>query len=397
MVVFSYYPDDPRVRREAEALVAAGMEVDVCCLRRSDQHPRETVGGVEVHRLPVVRKRQSPLRYLWEYASFILLAGARLARIHRASRLDVVHVHNMPDILVASALVPRIGGARVILDLHDPMPEVFMTKYGLAAEHPLIRVLRGLERWSIRAADAVLTPNETFRNVFVARGCPPGRIAVVMNTPDPAIFLSDGRGVSPFGPRRPGEFRLMYHGTIVERHGLDTAVDAVVRVREHLPGAVLHVFGEGDFVGPFLARVEERAAGDCVVYHGQVSLEAIAAAIPHIDAGIIPNKRSVFTEINLPTRIFEYLAHGKPVVAPRTQGVREYFGEDALHFFEPGSVDELVQAILAAGDPERSASILARGTIVFEAHRWEHEQKTLLRVVTGLVNSRKRPSLRPSA
>jgi glycosyltransferase involved in cell wall biosynthesis len=386
MAVFSYYPDDPRVRREAEALVAAGMEVLVCCLCKPGQPAVETVRGVIVHRLPVVRKRGSPVRYVIEYVGFIVLALLRLARIHRTQALDVVHIHNMPDVLVAAAIVPRLSGARVILDLHDPMPEVFMTKYGMGTEHVVIRILQMLERWSIKCAHLVLTPNGAFRDIFVRRGCPAAKVAVVMNTPDPAVFSLPG-GVSAVPvARRKGEFRLMYHGTIVERHGLDTALDALIFVRTTLPGVVLHVFGEGDFVGPFLSRVRELSLESLVVYHGQVPLEVIAATIPSVDVGIIPNKRSVFTEVNLPTRIFEYLAHGKPVIVPRTRGINEYFDDSSLNFFDAGDANSLAGAIQAIQrDPVRAQVVLDRGRAIFEKHSWPVERANFVRLVEGLL------------
>jgi glycosyltransferase involved in cell wall biosynthesis len=386
MAVFSYYPDDPRVRREAEALAGAGMEVLVCCLRRHDQKPVETVGGVSVHRLPVVRKRGSPLRYLGEYASFIFLALFRLARIHRSGRLHIVHIHNMPDILVAASLIPRLGGARVVLDLHDPMPEVFMTKYGLGARHPVIRLLKTLERWSIRFSHLVLTPNGAFRELFIRRGCPAGKIAVVMNTPDPAVFSRHEVPPGPLGERGESEFRLMYHGTVVERHGLDTALDALAILRTSVPGIVLHVFGEGDFVDPFLRRVQELSLHSLVKYHGQVPLEEIAAVIPAIDVGIIPNKRTVFTEVNLPTRIFEYLAQGKPVVVPRTRGISEYFDEGALFFFDAGNARSLAETILSIRqDPAGARAILERGRVIFEHHSWPVERERFVKLLETLL------------
>lgn len=389
MAVFSYYPDDPRVRREAEALASSGMDVLVCCLCKPGQQPVESVRGVTVHRLPVVRKRGSPLRYLFEYAAFTLLALFQFARIQRSGAVDIVHVHNMPDVLVAAALVPRLYGARVILDLHDPMPEVFMTKYDLAAGHPVIRILRMLERWSIRYAHRVLTPNGAFRDIFIERGCPAGKIAVVMNTPDPAVFSRQGGDTAIPGPRREGEFRLMYHGTVVERHGLDTALDALVLIRSALPGVVLHVFGEGDFVESFLARTRALSLESLVVYHGQVSLEDIAATIPSIDVGVIPNKRTVFTEVNLPTRIFEYLAHGKPVVVPRTRGIREYFDDGSLHFFDAGDASGLAGAILSIyRDPAKALSVLEGGTAVFQQFAWPAEKERFIRIVETLLLER---------
>src|SRR5687767_13192959 len=153
MLAHTYYLRDPRVRREAEALAAQGVEVHVICLRE----PRKTgaerearhaiVNGVRIHRLPVSRRRGGVLRYLYEYMAVGLAGAVKLASLHLRRRLHVVHVHNMPDILVLAALVPRLFGSTVVLDVHDPMPELY-TSWNHRADSLLVRLLRIQERIS---------------------------------------------------------------------------------------------------------------------------------------------------------------------------------------------------------------------------------------------------------
>lgn len=392
MVVFSYYPADPRVRREAEALVEAGMAVDVVCLKGKDQPWTETVRGVGVCRLPIERRRGGKIRYLWEYASFVLLSCLVVAVLHLRKWYRAVHVHNMPDVLVFSALVPRLLGKKVILDLHDPMPEVFMAKYGMSETSRGIRLLRFLERLSIGFAHLVLTPNITFRNLFVSRGCPPGKIHVIMNSPQESVFLRERKEppVEPAETAKP--FTIMFHGTIVERHGLDTALEALTDLKDILPNLRFQVFGEGDFVEKFLSLVEGKHLENVVCYHGFVPLETISEAIPDIDLGLIPNKRSPFTEINMPTRIFEYLSLEKPVIAPRTRGVLDYFDEDSLFFFEPGNAQSLRETILLVySDPVKRHEVLERGRKIYLKHRWESERTRLVGLVRSLLGLESSP------
>ncbi|MHC5053301.1 MAG: glycosyltransferase family 4 protein [Planctomycetota bacterium] len=388
MVVYSTYPADPRVRREAEALAEEGASVDVVCLRGEGERGLEDVRGVRVVRLPVGRSRGGALRYVWEWGLFIAMSFAVVSWLHLVRRYHVIHVHNMPDFLVASVLVPRFSGARLVLDLHDPTPEVFMTKYGIGAEHPLTRALAFLERSSIAVAHLVLTPNEAFRRLFVSRGCPAGKIAIVMNSPQESVF-APAEGAKAGGGRRqrgrPGHV-LMYHGTIVERHGLGTALAAVARLRRDVPEIEFRVFGDGDWVDEFKGRARELGLEDRVRYHGRVPLERIAAEIPSADAGVVPNRRTPFTEINLPTRIFEYLAMGRPVVAPRTRGVLDYFGEGDLFLFEPGDAAELADAMRRALFPSRMrTSVLARGRAIYLRHRWAVERGRFVRLYEQLL------------
>jgi glycosyltransferase involved in cell wall biosynthesis len=393
VVLFSYYPMDPRPRRAAETLARQGAKVDVVCLRESAAEPRrETVNGVEVLRIPLRRRRGGALGYFAQYAAFLVWAMAILAVRSVTRRYHLVHVHNMPDILVLSALVPKLAGAKVILDLHDPMPELMTTIFGVEAKSPLVRLLRRLEKASLAFADLALTVNAACQRLFVSRGCPVDKMHVVMNSPDEEIFRF--QPARPEGATtRPGEpFVIMYHGSLVERNGLDLAVDALARVRATMPDARLRIYGSAT---PFLERVLEsvraRGLATAVDYLGPRRLEDIARAIQDCDVGVIPNQRSLFTELNTPTRIFEYLAIGKPVIAPRAAGILDYFDEDSLIYFELGDSADLARCIEhVIAYPRDAAETTRRGQAVYRAHTWQRERDTFVRLADGLLSGRRR-------
>src|SRR5438309_1298112 len=157
VLLFSYYPADPRPRRAAEALVMEGVTVDLVCLQSNRDEPRrEIVNGVNVFRIPMKRHRGGKTRYLGQYSTFILRSFFHLAFRSAIRKYQFVHVHNMPDVLVFSALVPKAFGAKVILDLHDPMPELMQTIFKLPANSFSVRLLKRLEKWIIAFADLVL-------------------------------------------------------------------------------------------------------------------------------------------------------------------------------------------------------------------------------------------------
>jgi glycosyltransferase involved in cell wall biosynthesis len=388
-VLFSDYPADPRPRRAAEALAEAGACVEVICLKERDEETqRETFHGVHITRLPLRRRRGGKLSYMLRYGAFILLAGAILAGRTLKRRYDLVHVHNMPDILVFSALIPKLFGAKLVLDLHDPMPELMMTIFGFREESFPVWLLKKFEAWSISFADAVLTTNEAFRKLFLSRGCLPQKISVVMNSPDEEIFqyqepfrqLSTARDAA-----KP--FVIMYHGSLVERHGVDLAVTAVGNLRLKIPGAELRIYGRST---PFLERVldsvRKSERSGAVRYLGPMKLEQIPAAIRECDVGVIPNRRSAFTEINMPTRIFEYLSQGKPVIAPQTPGIQDYFSPHELVLFDLGKAEDLAAKMEYVFEhPEEMVRMTERGQQVYRDHRWTGEQERLIKLVEGLL------------
>ena len=386
VLLFSYYPSDPRPRRAAEALIAEGMQVELICLKASADEPsRETFNGVAITRVPLKRRRGGAVAYLYQYTAFIAATFAMLTLRSLTRRYAIVHIHNMPDLLVFSALVPKLLGARIILDLHDPMPELMTTIFGFDASSFAVRLLKRLERWSIAVADLVLVVNLACKRIFSGRSCSAEKIHVVMNSPDEKIFTFRPVPEGARESRKP--FVLMYHGSILERNGLDVCVMALAPVRRIVPDVELRVYGEAT---PFLDRAMDiaRVSGveDAVRYLGKKGLEDIVAAIDDCDVGIIPNRRSLFTEINTPTRIFEYLSRGKPVVTGRAPGVGDYFDDAALFFFDLGDAEDLGRAIVRViQHPHDVPRVVKRGQEVYLAHRWSAERAGFVERVTRLL------------
>lgn len=387
MVLFSYYPADPRPRRAADALLKEGMSVDLICLKDENASKRETLNGISVYRLPVTHTRGGKLAYAYEYSAFILMSMAILGLRSLRRRYDLVYVNNMPDILVLSSMIPKMLGAKVILDLHDPMPELMMTIFGLDRRSLAVRLMALLEKWSIASANLVLTVNIACKRIFSSRSCPAEKIGIVMNSPDEDVFPLQSEPLRTHNQTANKRFVIMYHGSIVERNGLDLAIDALALVRKRVPAAELRIYGRKT---PFLKQVMEgvrsRGLDESVRYLGGKRLEELVQDIADCDVGIIPNHQNAFTEINTPTRIFEYLARGKPVIAPRTSGIQDYFDPESLIFFESGNARDLAQKIeFVYSHPDETTEVAKRGQQVYLAHTWSQERETLVSLVSELL------------
>ena len=387
MVSFSPYPHDPRPRRTAEALLKEGMSVDVICLKDGNSPRREVSDRLNIRRLSIEHHRGGVLSYTYQYSAFILASTAILALRSLKRRYDLIYVHNMPDILVLCALIPKLMGAKVILDQHDPIPELMATIFNLDNRSLAVRVMEWLEKWSIARANRVITVNIACQRIFTRRSRATEKIGVVMNAPDEAIF-GFNRPRPVFGGRGAPEEPLiiMYHGSIVERNGLDLAVDALALVRSRI-SAQLRIYGHAtSFLEKVIQDARSKGLQDQVQYLGPRRLEELAREIEGCSLGIIPNHRNPFSEINTPTRIFEYLALGRPVIVPRTAGIRDYFDEASLLFFEPGSAKDLAARITyAMSHPAEVAEILQRGQNVYQQHRWVAERLGLIKLVSGLL------------
>jgi glycosyltransferase involved in cell wall biosynthesis len=390
VLLFSHYPADPRPRRAAEALAARGVDIDLICLRDGGEPAHETYGKITVTRVPMKRQRGGRLGYVGQYAAFLLTSFFYLASRSLRRRYDLVHVHNMPDVLVFSAIVPKLLGAKVILDLHDPMPELMQTIFKLPENSFSVVALKRLEQWSIRFADLVLTVNLACKKIYSSRSCQPHKIKVVINSPDDELFrvrrgdVCDVNGKNGNGSE---SFVILYHGSLVRRNGFDLAVESLEKVRKTIPSVRLTVCGKRtEFFEKVMESVRQRGLDRSVDYLGVRNVQEIVEAIENCDLGIIPNHRNIFTEINTPTRIFEYLALAKPVIAPKTKGIQDYFGDNDLIFFELGDADDLARKIeFAFSHPVEVAETVKRGQEVYLSHTWSRERRAFLDSISELL------------
>jgi glycosyltransferase involved in cell wall biosynthesis len=380
-----YHPLDTRVRREIDALTMAGHEVDLICVRRPGQRYYERLGDVTVYRLPLSAQRtQAPLGYMIRYAAFGIAAAILAAVLGARRRWDVVQVNSMPDALVFAAVVPRLLGARVLLDLHECMPEFFQVKFGVGPRHPAVRLVAAAEQVSIRFAHRTITCTEQMRAAFVARGAPGDRIDVVHNSSDEAIFDADRY---PAAARRSDRFTLICHGAIERSYGHDTLVRAAALLRDEIPGLRIEIYGDGTYRRELQQLAAElELNGALWVSDGWAPIEELVAAIAAADAGVVAMRRDAFRDLTHCNKMFDFIAMRRPAIVSRTRAVEAYFGADAFELFESGDAHDLARAIRALhADPRLGARLSARAAQASAPYRWERQRRIYQRIVESLT------------
>jgi glycosyltransferase involved in cell wall biosynthesis len=383
MVVHSYYDEDPRVRREAEALVAAGDEVDVFALRREADEPIAIVDGVRVHRLGVQRHQGAGIgTYLREYLSFLVRSGWALTRAHRRRRYGLVQVHSLPDFLAFAALPLRLLGVPLLLDLHEAMPEFFRSRFPRAAGALAHRLLLLQERLSIGLASAVITVNPAMAERLVGLGIRRDKVRVVANSASLARFDPAAHPIRPFAA--DGTVRFIYAGALTPIYELDVALDALARITAERPDLPIRfdLYGRGDAEAGLQGQAEDLGLGDRVVFHGRIPIEDVPAAIAAADIGLAPTRQDRFTDASLSTKLFEYAAMGKPGVATRLPLVEQTFPPGTLATYPAGDAVAMAAAILAiVDDPAARDAAVARTLAIARGASWEHEALTYRAIV----------------
>lgn len=383
IISHSHYPYDARVSRQARALVQAGHKVDVICLQYEDQPFIQHADGVSLYRVPIGRLRGGALRYLFEFVAFQAAATVLAGALHVRHPYRAIETTSVPDWLVFAAIVPKLLGARVLLDLHECMPEYGATKYGVPPEHRMVRILSFLEKISIRFADFVTTCTEQMRERFVERGAPAEKIAVVLNSFDderftPERYLGASRA-------NDGTFTLICHGTIEPNYGLDLVIRAVDMLRERIPGLRLEIWGGGTHVPALEALTRELGLEDRVRFNGWVTMEQLMPHLAAADAGVVAVRRDAFRDVTLCTKMFDLVSLQKPVVISRTRAVEAYFGSECFQMFESGDERGLAEAIFAVyADPARRARLVKAATARGEPYRWVHQARRYVEIMERL-------------
>jgi glycosyltransferase involved in cell wall biosynthesis len=400
MLAHTCYMRDPRVRRQAEALAETGVEIHVIALTERDNTgkyaPRRVVvNGVEVHRIPVVRKRGSLLRYFWEYFATAALGGLTLALLQLRGRLDVVHVHNMPDLLVFSAIIPWLCGSKIILDVHDPMPELFKSWDHGASNRLLVAFLGLQERVSCAFADRVISVNDTMRDNLRAKGLPDEKIFIVNNFPDQKLFPVCDASAS--WPRTKDCLTLLYCGTVTEHYDLALAVRAIARLAGEIP-VRLRIVGEGNRLDEALNLASALGVRGSIDHVGLVPIDKVRDEMRNADMGISCHRAGVFGDLYFSTKIVEYLTQGLPVLSPRTRTICRYLPDGAMFYFDAGSEAALAESIrFAWRNPAEVAARLAVARELLPRLSWQAEKGRFVSFYTDLMSNEGSESARASA
>lgn len=394
MLVHSYYLRDVRVRREAEELARVGAEVHVVCLRTPAgplgfrEPKREKVNGVNIHRVNLSRRRGGTLRYLFEFAAMLILGTLRLTALHAKKAFDIVHIHNMPDILVFAGIFAKWTGAELILDVHDPMSELYGVRRQGRRVNVLANALVAQERISYKFADHILTVNQPMAKVIAKKmQIDTDSIRVIHNFPDPATFpIREG---TPRWPRNTSRFVVLYSGTVTEHYRVDIAVRAIAIASRTIPGIELHILGEGDRLTQVLDLAAELGVANRVTHFPAVGVEMVKAAMATADVGISTHGGSAYGDLCLSNKLLEYLTQGLPVVCSRTTTTATYLPDEAICFFEPGNVHECANNLIAIwSDPVMVRRKLEQGARLAERLNWDSERLKLTSLYEEVFKSR---------
>jgi glycosyltransferase involved in cell wall biosynthesis len=384
MVSYSPFLSDARVSRYAEALAQRGDRVDVLALRASPQQPVEDkIGNITVFYLQSRYRKteRTGLSHLFPILRFFLKSSFWLLAQHRRQPYDLLHIHNIPDFLVFAAWYPKLMGAKVILDLHDIVPEFYASKFGIKKKSFTIRVLLLLERFSAAFAHHVIISNHLWRDKVCSRSRLDGKCSVFINNVDSGVFHPRPR------TRRDNKFIMIFPGGLQWHQGLDIAIHAFREVRAQSPNAEFHIYGDGNMKGELLELTKSLELSQAVRFFSLLPVTQVAEIMANADLGVVPKRADSFGNEAYSTKIMEFMSLGVPVIVSRTKIDRFYFDDSVVRFFESGNVDDLRSAILELiHDLELRARLAGNGLEYVALNNWDSRRPAYLALVDSLIS-----------
>jgi glycosyltransferase involved in cell wall biosynthesis len=379
LVVQNAYPADVRIRKYAQTLYESGHKVVVLASRSRGQRYHEIIEGVEVFRVPPGKRRAGKILYVFDYLAYFCFAFIQLNLLDLRRRFDVIHVNTLPDFLVFCASIQKIAGRAVILDMHEIMPEFFMSKYSVGAKSAIVRILLFIEKISMRFAGRTITVNHEIKRLLEKRVAPARPVTVIMNT-------VDGSVVKRHEFKTHSTFNCVYHGTLTDIYGLDVAIEGFARACGMMGKEKLcfHIFGNGPQINDLRNLAGKLGVADRTIFHGEIRFEKIWQNLAEMDLGILACRKDVFTDMSFSNKLAEYIYLKIPVIHSDLKSIQYYFNDREIKYFKAGDVKGLAEGICYAW--KNGDAMEKRAKAAFEKYAsidWGIMSKRYLELIEG--------------
>lgn len=389
MVVYSHYPRDQRVRREAESLRERGAAVHVICLKNENEKRFEILNNISIYRVPIRLRRSGGYAiYFLRYFMFLFLTTALLKVLYFKYRYKIIHVHSLPDYEVFCAFVPKIFGAKVLLDLHELMPEVFATKFTLSMDSKYVKVAKKIEKVSVDFSDFTITTSP-IREKKLKERTQKKDITVVMNLPKRDIFKS--RDMSYFIKENnlKNSFIVSFIGGLNPERELDIVIQAIDHIKKRIPNIFFIFCGTGDieYIKSLKNLISDLNLKENVMFMGYIPQYDVLNYVSISNVSLSPYTFHPNQDPVSSTKVFEYFLVPKPVIVPDYPANRNEF-QDMVLFYKSSDFKSLSGKIFEVYDNEEKYKKMAEKAqkILFKRYDPQKNEDKLIDVYKYLLN-----------
>jgi glycosyltransferase involved in cell wall biosynthesis len=384
----NHFPQDSRVKKEADSLTEAGFRVTVIAPQGKRQAAREEVDGVLVYRYPSPHGGEGLFGYLWEYGYSMAAMFVLSLVVFVRHGFAVIHAHNPPDTLVFIGLFYKLLGKRFVFDHHDLSPELYIARFDRDGEEgrTLCRALTLFEKLSCRAADLIVATNGSYKQIEMERaGAPAERIVIVRNGPHPNFLIS-------FPPdedlSHEAETIIGYVGVIGHQDGLDYLLRALSHLVKDLGRTDFKaaIIGSGAEVPCLKKLAADLCIEQYVWFAGWQQGDDLLRLLATADICVSPDPSNPYNDRSTMIKLMEYMALGKPIVAFDLPEHRVSAGEAACYARPNEELDFARQIAHLMDHPEERAAMGQAGRERVRTElAWSYQAERLVAAYRGLT------------
>ena len=373
MVVYGFYEFDHRIQKMAICLKEKGFSVEVISLKWKNDENFNIYNGIKVHKILGRNFKESkPIHYFLEHILFFIRASFKVTQLYFREKYDCIQIHNIPDFLVFTTLLPKLFGAKIILDIRDIVPEFAIEKFSLRADHLFVKVLKVIENISASYAHHVITVTEIWKERLVGRGICESKCSVIENVPNLKLFYPHR-----LTENNKSNFLIVYHGNLSEQNGLDILINRVGIIKNSIPSVMLTIIGDLRKNNNIKELIRKLDLTKYINIHSSVPHGSIPELLSNADIGIEPKKDGVYSGETLSVKAMEYMAMGIPVIVSRTKASCLYFNDSMVEYFEAENEVDLAKKIVKLyKSPQRRQELVIASNKYLEDYNWDkHGQK----------------------
>jgi glycosyltransferase involved in cell wall biosynthesis len=357
--------------REARSLQQTGYEVTVVAIHDHD----EIRDGIEIIALRRSPRWRRPLLWL------------TLFRRALSTGADCFHFHD-PELLLVAPWLRLLTRKPIIYDVHEANADFLKAKDDIPGwlRHPLASVVGRMEPLLARLQSGLIFADDQIASLFHHIHCPK---TTLYNYPGQSLVDLGRRVVQQSARKRPIVLHLGGHKRGRGPHLMLEAFQQVLRV---VPDARLLLVGH--FVPANLEQqirrgIADRGMDGAVTVTGQVPFEQVGAYLEQAAVGWVPLQPIPKYQKNIPTKLFEYMAYGIPVVSSDLLPIRP-FVQNGANGYRVTADDPVAHAqaiIEILTQPGLASAMGRRGQELVQMHyNWGQIEERLLALYAQLLS-----------
>ncbi len=399
MLVDGSYPNDIRVRKEAEALVENGKKVLVVCPSKSNEPREEVINDVNVHRIGgnYSHSKKGIFDIIESVTNINPLFYFGLKKVFKKYDIEYLHVHDLP--LAGTGYAFKSKVKHLLLDLHENFPEALKTWFAWK-KNPIIKwknaVFMNPKRWSrkeekyCKRYDTIICVVEEMKKKLAENFSIDSQKMVVVSNHEKKEFALNFDHKVVQNSIDQHAFSITYVGGFGPHRGLDTAIEAMPSIIEKIPNAKLYLIGKGshDVEEKLKYLIKKNRSEGCIELVGYRPFKEVSTIMQLSKLNIIPHKSNDHTNNTIPHKLFQIMMSKSLLLVSSCRPLKRIVDEyDAGLVFEADNPIDFSEKVIYAHQNLNDLSHKAENAfnaVMKQNENWDSESLKLVKLYNRL-------------